>query len=124
MNPFPPNSTLHWLLEMPKEDEFKEYPAVITNAGIEMHHTAIPIYVVNINASESLGAHYAIGGIPQKHAAHIIQDALKTFGVANMQQLAGIKCLVCLWHGRSVAIRNPTTKQLHFPEKLCFPDVI
>ena len=115
MNPYPIGSTLHWSLEKPIESELKYFPAVIENAGIEMHHTNVPIYVMSVDASESSGAHWAIGGIPEKHAERVIQDAKDCFGVNDLNELAGMRCLLGIWHGRSVAVKNPKTGQMHFP---------
>lgn len=100
------------------EAGFKEYPAVIVSAGYREHHTGCSVYVIDVDARESIGAHYTVGGIPEANAQLVEKDALKVFGVSFLSELAGRQCSLCLWHGRAVAVRNALTRDLHFPEKL------
>ena len=124
-NPFVAGSANYWLLETPIEPEFREHPAVILNAVFERNH-GYEILVINLDATESTGAYYAIGGISMKHGdgsetiwgKAVVRDVLDVFGVPSLKKLAGLDCIMCLWHGRSLAIKNPKNNRMHFPEKV------
>lgn len=120
-----PGSTLYWLLQEPKEQEFQEFPAKLL-AWVERKIEGLPSFHLEIDATGAIGSFWAIGGIALRTRegvelpwkAPLEQGALETFGVKRLADLKGLPCLICLWHCRSVAVRNPVTRALFWPERI------
>jgi hypothetical protein len=128
-NPFPIGSTIYWLLESPLEREFREHPAEIEKWKEECIG-GFPSFSMDIWLSpcrrDGLGSLWAVGGIalktregvdlPWKSALE--KAALDVFGLRALSDFCWTACLLCLWHGRSVAVRNPANRLLFWPEQI------
>jgi len=122
-NPFSTGSVTHWLLEMPVEYEFKEYDAILKSVRFEKSTINTTAYYLDVQEG---GVSWAVGGVSVKDSSgdqckwanDFLDDVCRVFDVQSVSEIRNVPVKLCLWHLRSVAVRNPVNGRLHFPEEI------